>query len=214
MLSLLDEDLARYVEEHAAPEPSLLTELRDETQRTLPDPQMQVGPVEGALLRLLVQISGAKRVLEVGTYSGYSALCMAAGLPEGGKLITCDVDPVATEVARRYFDRSNHAAKIEIHLGPALETIAMLARQGSTFDFVFIDADKTGYVDYWEAALPMLPAGGLIVADNTLWGGHVLAPESDSDKGIVRFNRRVAEDDRVDQVLLAIRDGVMVARKR
>ena len=214
MLSLLDEGLARYVEEHAAPEPSLLAELRDETQRTLSDPQMQVGPVEGALLRLLVQLSGARRVLEIGTYSGYSALCMAAGLPKGGTLVTCDIDPVATAVARRYFDRSPHGAKIEIRLGPARETIARLADEGAGVDFVFIDADKEGYVDYWEAVLPLLPTGGVVVADNTLWGGRVLAPESKSDHGIVRFNRRVAEDDRVDQVLLAVRDGVMIARKR
>jgi caffeoyl-CoA O-methyltransferase len=214
MLSLLGEDLARYVEAHALAEPPLLTELREETQRTLPDPQMQVGPVEGALLRILVQISNARRVLEIGTYSGYSALCMAAGLPADGTLLTCDVDPVATSVARRYFDRSDHAAKIEIRLAPARETLAELTARNASFDFVFIDADKEGYVDYWDAVLPLLPSGGLVVADNTLWGGRVLAPESSSDRAIVRFNRRVAEDDRVDQVLLAIRDGVMIARKR
>lgn len=214
MLSLLEEDLARYVEAHAVPEPALLSELREETLRSLPDPQMQVGPVEGGLLRLLVQISGARRVLEVGTYSGYSALCMAAGLPADGKLVTCDVDPVATEVARRYFDRSPHGSRIEIRLGPAIETIADFAARGASFDFVFIDADKQGYVDYWDAVIPMLPSGGIVVADNTLWGGRVLAPESASDHGIARFNRRVADDDRVDQVLLAIRDGVMIARKR
>jgi caffeoyl-CoA O-methyltransferase len=214
MLSLLEGDLARYVEEHAVPEPPLLAQLREETQQKLPDPQMQVGPVEGALLRLLVQISGARRVLEIGTYSGYSSLCMAAGLPAGGKIITCDIDPVATEVARRYFDRSDYAAQIEIRLGPARETIAEIAAQGEPIDFVFIDADKEGYVDYWEAVMPMLPSGGIVVADNTLWGGRVLAPESKSDHGIVRFNRLVADDDRVDQVLLAVRDGVMVARKR
>jgi caffeoyl-CoA O-methyltransferase len=214
MLSLLEEDLARYVEEHAAPEPDLLAELREETQGTLPDPQMQVGRVEGALLRLLVQICGARRVLEIGTYSGYSALSMAAGLPADGSLVTCDVDPVATAVARRYFERSAHADKIEIRLGPAKETLDELATSGTSFDFVFIDADKEGYVDYWEAVLPMLPSGGVVVADNTLWGGRVLAPESKSDRGIVDFNRRVASDERVDQVLLAVRDGIMIARKR
>jgi caffeoyl-CoA O-methyltransferase len=214
MLSLLEEDLARYVEEHAVPEPALLTELRQETQRTLPDPQMQVGPVEGGLLRLLVQISGSRNILEIGTYSGYSALCMAAGLPAEGKIVTCDVDPVATAVARRYFDRSEHADQIEIRLGPALETVRELAAQSSSFDLVFIDADKEAYVDYWEAVIPMIPPGGLVVADNTLWGGRVLSPRSESDHGIVRFNHRVASDDRVDQILLAIRDGVMIARKR
>lgn len=213
MLPLISEDLARYVEKHAAPEPPLLSELREETQRTLADPQMQVGPVEGALLRILVQISGARRVLEVGTYSGYSALSMAAGLPDDGKLVTCDVDPTATGVARRYFDRSPHGHKIEIRLGPALETIRTFAGAQASFDFVFIDADKEGYVDYWDALVPMLPRGGLVVADNTLWSGRVLDPRSNSDLGIVRFNHRVVEDDRVEQVLLSIRDGVMLARK-
>jgi caffeoyl-CoA O-methyltransferase len=214
MLTLIPEALARYVEDHSAPEPELLTRLRGETQANLPDPQMQVGRVEGALLRLLVAISGARRVLEIGTYSGYSALAMASALPEGGRLVTCDIDPEATKVARRYFDESPWGAAIEIRLGPALDTIAALASAGEGFDLVFIDADKEGYVDYFEAVLPLLPPGGLIVADNTLWSGRVLDPQSASDHAIVRFNARLAADERVDQVLLSVRDGVMLARKR
>jgi caffeoyl-CoA O-methyltransferase len=214
MLTLIPEALARYVEDHSAPEPELLTRLRAETQANLPDPQMQVGRVEGALLRLLVAISGARRVLEIGTYSGYSALAMASALPEGGRLVTCDIDPEATKVARRYFDESPWGAAIEIRLAPALDTIAALASAGEGFDLVFIDADKEGYVDYFEAVLPLLPPGGLIVADNTLWSGRVLDPQSASDHAIVRFNARLAADERVDQVLLSVRDGVMLARKR
>lgn len=214
MLTLIPEGLARYVEDHSAAEPELLQRLRAETQATLPDPQMQVGRVEGALLRMLVAISGARRVLEIGTYSGYSALAMASALPAGGRLVTCDVDPKATSVARRYFDESPWGEAIEIRLGPAQATIAALAQAGDRFDLVFIDADKESYVDYYEAALPLLPPGGLVIADNTLWSGRVLEPQSASDHAIVRFNARVAADDRVDHVLLSVRDGVMLARKR
>ncbi|MEX1363768.1 MAG: class I SAM-dependent methyltransferase [Nannocystaceae bacterium] len=214
MLTIIPEALAEYVEAHSRPEPSLLVELRDETLATLSEPQMQVGRVEGALLRMLVQLTGARRIVEVGTFSGYSALSMASGLPPDGSLITCDIDPVATAVAQRYFDRSEHGAKIELRLGPAIETLQQLAADGARIDLLFLDADKTGYLDYYEAALPMMPAGGLVIADNTLWSGRVLDPQQDSDHAIVRFNAHVAADERVDHVLLSVRDGVMLARKR
>lgn len=214
MLTIIPEALARYVEAHSAPEPELLQALRDETQAELAMPQMQVGRVEGALLRMLVQLTRARRVLEVGTYSGYSALAMASGLPDDGTLVTCDIDPVATAVARKYFERSPHGHKIALRLGPAIETIRELATAGDRFDLLFLDADKQGYVDYYEAALPMMPAGGLVVADNTLWSGRVLDPQDASDHAIVRFNAHVAADERVDHVLLSVRDGVMLARKR
>jgi caffeoyl-CoA O-methyltransferase len=214
MLTIIPEALARYVEAHSSPEPALLQALRDETHASLRFPQMQVGRVEGALLRMLVQLTGARRVLEVGTYSGYSALAMASGLPDDGTLVTCDIDPVATAVARRYFEQSPYGHKIELRLGAAIETIRELAGKGDRFDLVFLDADKPGYLDYYEAALPMLPAGGLVIADNTLWSGRVLDPQDDSDHAIVRFNAHVAADARVDHVLLSVRDGVMLARKR
>jgi caffeoyl-CoA O-methyltransferase len=214
MLTIIPEALARYVEAHSNPEPELFQALRDETEATLAMPQMQVGRVEGALLRMLVQLTGARRVLEVGTYSGYSALAMASGLPDDGKLVTCDIDPVATSVARKYFERSPHGHKIEVRLGPAIKTIRKLAEQGAGFDLVFLDADKPSYLDYYEAVLPLLPAGGLVVADNTLWSGRVLDPKEESDHAIVRFNAHVAADERVDNVLLSVRDGVMLARKR
>jgi caffeoyl-CoA O-methyltransferase len=214
MLTIIPEALAQYVEAHSAPEPELLQALREETHASLAMPQMQVGRVEGALLRMLVQLTGARRVLEVGTYSGYSALAMASGLPPEGTLVTCDIDPVATAVAQRYFDQSPHGHKITLRLGPAIATIRELAAAGDRFDLVFLDADKQGYVDYYEAVLPMLPAGGLVVADNTLWSGRVLDPREDSDHALVRYNAHVAADDRVDNVLLSVRDGVMLARKR
>jgi len=214
MLTLLPETVAAYVQDHAMVEPELLTELRAETVATLVDPQMQVGRVEGALLKLLVGLSRARRVLEIGTYSGYSALSMASGLPDGGTLTTCDLDPVPAAVAQRFFDRSPHGDKITLRLGPALETIAALAAEGASFDLAFLDADKENYSNYYEQILPLLPSGGLIVADNTLWSGRVLAPQSTSDHAIVAFNRLVAADERVESVLLPVRDGVTLARKR
>jgi len=159
-------------------------------------------------------VSGARQVLEIGTFSGYSGLSMASALPAGGKLVTCDIDPKATAVARRYFDDSPWGDKIEIRLGPAIDTLRELRESGAQFDLVFIDADKGGYVDYYEAALPLLPAGGLVLADNTLWSGAVLDPREDSDHAIVRYNTHVARDERVEQVLLSVRDGVLMARKK
>jgi caffeoyl-CoA O-methyltransferase len=148
MASLLSEGLERYVHDHTTPEGELFERLRDETRAKLEVPQMQVGRVEGQFLRTLVQISGARRVLEIGTYSGYSALALASGLPEDGELVTCDVDPVATEVARRYFAESPWGDKIRLRLGPALETLGALASAGARFDLEFLDADKEAYVDY------------------------------------------------------------------
>lgn len=212
-ITLLPEEIHQYTVAHTTKEDELLSRLRTETQRTLAAPQMQVGSVEGHFLRMMVQISGARSILEIGTYSGYSSLMMAKALPEGGRLITCDVDPVATEVAQRYFNESGLSKRITIRLAPALDTIRELAQAGQQFDFVFIDADKENYVNYWNAIVPLVPIGGLIIADNTLWSGRVLHPQSESDHGIVAFNQRVAHDRRVEHVLLSIRDGIMLARK-
>jgi caffeoyl-CoA O-methyltransferase len=214
MISLIAEDLETYVHLHTTPEPELFEELRRETEAKLPDPQMQVGPVEGAFLKLMVQVSGARRILELGTYSGYSSLAMASGLPEGGRIVTCDLDPEATALARRYFDRSPWGEMIEIRVAPAATTLAELASEGAKFDLVFIDADKESYCEYWEAVLPMVPAGGVILADNTLWSGAVLEPKDPSDHGIVAFNHKVRGDPRVEQVMLSVRDGVMFCRVR
>ncbi len=214
MLTLLPEDLAIYVEAHAPDEPALLAELKEATYAALDDPQMQVGRVEGSLLKLLAQLTAARRVVELGTFSGYSTLCLAAGTAQGGRVITCDIDPVATDLAKTFWARSPHGDKIELRLGPAIDTLADLARAQDPFDLAFIDADKTSYEAYWEALVPMMRPGGLIIADNTLWSGKVLHPQDPSDHALVAFNARVRADDRVDQVLLSVRDGIMLARKR
>jgi caffeoyl-CoA O-methyltransferase len=174
-------------------------------------PHMQVGRLEGTFLRLLVKLARARRVLEVGTFTGYSALMMAEGLPDDGELITCDIDPNAAAMAREFFARSPHGKKIHLRMGPALETLKTL--QGP-FDLAFIDADKTNYSAYYDAVVPLLRSGGLLVADNTLWSGRILNPVDPSDHALVAFNKKVAADPRVDKALLTVRDGMMLALKR
>lgn len=213
MLSLIGSALEDYVAAHTTRESDLFARLRAETRQNLSMPQMQVGPVEGAFLRLIVGIARPQTILEIGTFSGYSALAMAGALPEGGELITCDIDPIATAVARRYFAESGLDHRITLRLGPALATIAELAAQDRRLDLVFIDADKTNYSHYWDAVLPLLPVGGLVIADNTLWSGKVVDPQEPSDHAIVAFNAHVAADRRVEHVLLSVRDGIMLARK-
>jgi predicted O-methyltransferase YrrM len=211
MEHIVPEDIEKYAEASTDPVEPLLDELREETFRTMADPQMQVGRVEGTFLKLLVRMSGARRALEIGMFTGYSGLMIASGLPEDGTLTTCDVDPKAEAVARRYFGRSPHGKKITIRMGPALETIRTLS---PPIDFVFLDADKVNYPNYYEAVLPLMPSGGLLVADNVLWSGKVLHPREESDRAIVGFNERVAKDPRVEKVLLTVRDGMTIARKK
>jgi caffeoyl-CoA O-methyltransferase len=189
----------------------LLEELIKETHKTMDLPQMLSGPLEGNFLRLLVQISGAKNILEIGMFTGFSALSMAAGLPPDGKLTTLEIDPKCIEMGRRYFARSEHGTKITIKEGAALESLRHLP---GPFDFVFIDADKTNYINYYKDVVPKVVAGGLIAVDNVLWGGAVLDPKEPSDRAIAVLNNLVVLDDRVDKVLLTIRDGVFLIRKR
>jgi caffeoyl-CoA O-methyltransferase len=211
-VDLVPEPIERYAEAHTTPPPPLLAELAEETRSTLEFPQMLTGPIEGRFLQQLVFASGARRVLELGTYSGYSALSMAEGLPEGGRIDTCEVDEQHAEVARRYIARSAYADRITVHVGPALETISRLDGE---FDLVFIDADKVNYVNYYEAVLPRLSERGLIAADNTLWSGRVLDPGDDEGtQAIVAFNEHVANDERVVCVQLTVRDGVTLIRRR
>jgi caffeoyl-CoA O-methyltransferase len=211
MLTLVPESIEKYAEEHSLQESAVLKALAKETWAKQPAAVMQVGRLEGAFLKLMVQISGAKRVLEIGTFTGYSALAMAEGLPANGKLITCDINPETTAVAKRYWARSPHGKKIELRLGKGVETLKTLK---GPFDLVFIDANKADYEAYWEACLPKVKPGGLILADNVLWSGRVLKPKDGDDKAIVRFNQRVRRDRRVDSVMLTLRDGVTVARKK
>ena len=211
MIRLVPEEIERYAEAHTEPVEPLFDELREETFRSMKDPQMQVGRIEGTFLKLLVRLSGARRALEIGMFTGYSGLMIASGLPEDGALTTCDIDPKAEAVARRFFARSPHGHKITVRMGPALDTIATLA---PPIDFVFVDADKANYSRYYDAVLPLMPSGGLLVADNVLWSGKVLDPKEDSDRAIAAFNERVLGDPRVEKVLLTVRDGMTLVRKR
>jgi caffeoyl-CoA O-methyltransferase len=208
---IVPDEIDAYAEAHTTPPPGLLASLAEETKASLRSPQMLTGTVEGRFLELLVYALGARRVLELGTYSGYSALSMAAGLPDGGHIDTCEADETHAEVARRYIEQSPHADRITVHLGPALETIERLEGE---FDFVFIDADKENYVNYYEALLPRLTDGGLMALDNTLWSGRVLDGSDDSEatRAIKAINERVASDDRVTSVMLTVRDGVTLVR--
>jgi predicted O-methyltransferase YrrM len=207
-----DPSIDGYCEEHTTPPPEALQRLAAETREQLDTPQMLTGTVEGRFLEMLVWASGARRVLEIGTYSGYSAQSMAAALPDDGRIVTCEISERHAEFAQRHVDASPYAEKIEIRLGPALETIAGL---DGPFDLVFIDADKTGYSDYFEAVLPKLAPRGLIVIDNTLWSGNVLDPAEDDQNGraLAALNDRLAKDDRIVTVQLPVRDGVTLVRR-
>ena len=213
MIPIVPKPLDDYCVAHTTQPDPLLDELAAYTHAHCKLPQMLTGAVEGTFLRMLVQISAARRVLEIGTYTGYSALSMAAGLPADGEIITCDIDAETTRIAQTFWARSPDGGKIKQILGPALETIQALPAE-TRFDFVFLDADKENYLNYYEAVLPRLQPGGLLAADNTLWSGRVLEPKEKSDHAMVAFNRHVAHDARVDHVLLSVRDGVMLVRKR
>ena len=211
-MPVVDPAVEAYTEAHTTPPSPLLVDLAEETTRSLETPQMMVGAVEGRFLEMLVFAAGATRVLEIGTFSGYSALSMAAGLPAGGTVVTCEVDPRAAEVARRFVAAGPHAGRVDIRLGPALETLEHL---DGPFDLVFIDADKPSYVRYYEAVLPKLAQRGLIVADNTLWSGRVLEDaDADEDTAAIRaFNDHVRADPRVVCVQLPVRDGMTLVRR-
>ncbi|MGK3967307.1 O-methyltransferase [Sorangium sp. So ce118] len=212
MPPIANPELERYAHDHTEPPPALLDELREYTRAHDPRAGMQVGRIEGTLLGVLVALMQARRVLEIGTFTGYSALSMAQALPPDGELITCDLDPEVARVARSFFDRSEHGKKIRIAVGDALDTIRALPAS-PPFDLVFIDADKVRYSTYYEEALPRLRRGGLIVADNTLWSGEVLAPETEDGRALAAFNDLVVRDRRVEKVMLTVRDGVTLARK-
>jgi caffeoyl-CoA O-methyltransferase len=209
-VEIVNADVERYAEEHTTPPAPLLDELVGETRETLASAQMLTGRVVGRLLELLVHATAARRVLDIGTFSGHSALSMAAGLPEGGRIDTCELDPERAAVARRFIARSPYADRITVHVGPALETIGRLE---GPFDFVFVDADKPAYADYVEAVLPRLSDHGLIAMDNTLWSGEVLDPRDEGTRAIADLNARLAADERVAAVQLTVRDGITLIRR-
>jgi predicted O-methyltransferase YrrM len=213
----LDDDLYQYLLDVSLRETPLLKRLRDETQ-ALPMARWQVAPEQGQFLALLVKLTGARRLLEVGTFTGYSALCMAAALPADGSLICCDIPGDYNAIARRYWQEAGLAGRIDLRLAPALETLAELERQGQggQYDLVFIDADKANYPAYLEQALGLLRVGGLAVFDNTLWSGRVLeaSPESADTRAIQALNLALKDDARVDLSLLPLGDGLTLCRKR
>ena len=211
MSFIVPEDIERYAEAHTTPDPQLLQRLAEETKATLQRPQMLTGTIEGRFLEFIVYMTGARRILELGTFSGYSAISMAAALPSGGRIDTCEVEEEHAAVARRYIEEAGYADRISIHLGPALDTLGRLEGE---FDFVFIDADKENYVNYYEAVLPRLSERGLIAADNTLWSGRVIeeAEQEESTLAIRTFNDHVRDDVRVVSVMLSVRDGVTLIR--
>ena len=207
MSFIVEPRVEEYAEAHSSPDGELFERLAAETHEKSSAPQMMVGLLEGRFLGALVRSTGAKRILELGTFTGYSSISMALALPSGGRLITCDVNEETTEIARRYAEEAGVIDRIEYRTGPALDTIAELDGE---FDLVFIDADKPNYLNYYEATLPKLAGGGLMILDNTLWSGRVADPDEDDEntRAIREVNDHILGDARVDNVLLTVRDGM------
>jgi len=215
--TLLPEAVERYVVTATVRETAVQKQLRDETAR-LPKGGMQIGADQGALFALLVHATSAVRALEIGTFTGYSALAVAMALPENGRLVACDVSKEWTDVGRRYWELAGVAHKIDLRLAPALDTLAALVASGEAgkFDFAFIDADKPAYDAYYERCLELVRANGLIAIDNVLWSGRVADPaETDeSTTALRKLNAKIADDPRVEACLLTVGDGVQLVRKR
>jgi len=205
-----------YISRVGTREHRVLKRCREETAKQ-PFWQMQIGPDQGAVMGLIAQLMGAKRYLEIGTFTGYSALAVALALPADGKIVCCDVSKEFTDQARGYWEEAGVAGKIELHLAPAVETLDRMIEAGEpAFDFAFIDADKPRYEDYYERAMKLVRTGGLIALDNMLWGGRVAEAEADDENTVAirALNQKIHDDRRVDMAMLAIGDGVMLARKR
>jgi caffeoyl-CoA O-methyltransferase len=209
-MKLVSEEIENYCRSHTTNLPKVFDELKEATYVNLSAPNMQVGLLEGRFLSLLVGLMGAKRVLEFGTFSGFSSLAMASALPSDGQVITCDIDPRATNLAKEFWAKSEHGKKIQLKLGAATETLKTL---DGPFDLVFIDADKAGYSHYWKSSIPLLRKGGLMVVDNVLWSGQVLAPQEKSDFDIHHFNEMAIQEANMEMVMLPVRDGMLLARK-
>ncbi len=204
-MDFIDEKIEEYAFDHTSYEGDLLKQLEQETYEKLDIPQMTTGRIEARLLKLLARLMGAKRILEIGTFAGYSALSMAEALPEEGELVTCEIDPEAILVAKKYFGLSLHGKKITLMEGPALDSLKKIS---GLFDMAFIDADKENYSKYYDAIFPLICPGGLIAIDNVLWSGRVLDPKESSDKAIHELNKKVVRDKRVESVMLTVRDGL------
>jgi len=213
----ISDELQAYVVEVGVREPGILTRLREETA-SIPQHRMQVAPEQGAFLALLVELTGARRCLEIGTFTGYSSTAIALALPEDGRLTCCDVSREWTDVARRYWAEAGVAERIGLRIAPAVETLDSLLDSGEaeTYDFAFVDADKTGYDAYYDRLMRLVRPGGLMAFDNTLWGGRVidLAADDEDTAAIRAFNRRLADDERVSLSMVPVADGVTLARRR
>ena len=214
-MDFIPPDLAQYAEAHTSPEPETLRQLNRETHAKVLSPRMLSGHLQGRVLALLSHLLRPMRVLEIGTYTGYSALCLAEGLAEGGKVITLDVNEELERMVRSYVEKAGMADRVDFRIGHAADLIPQL---DETFDLVFIDADKANYGLYYDLVFDKVRPGGIIVADNVLWSGKVVQPEAaKKDKelrAILAFNARIQGDDRVENVLLPLRDGLMVVRKK
>lgn len=210
-MEFLEEALAKYIEQHTDEEPALLKELNRETQLKVLMPRMISGHFQGRVISMLTKMIRPKTILEIGTYTGYSALCFAEGLTEDGKIITIDINIELEDLVRSYFNKSEYRNKIEYQLGDAAEIIPTL---NDKFDIVFIDADKENYSKYYDLVFDKVNKGGYIIADNVLWSGKVVAEKIDKDtRAILEFNKKVHDDIRVENVLFPVRDGLLIARK-
>lgn len=210
---MIDEKIQAYAEEHTSAESDLLTELLQKTYSTRADKSMLSGFYQGRLLAMFSKMIQPRRILEIGTYMGYSALCLAEGLSEDGKLITLDIQPETNAVAKEFWARTPVFTKIESYLGEASQIISTL---NETFDLVFIDADKPNYANYYDMIFPKMRLGGIIMADNVLWSGKVLDTDTNNDESTIalnEFNKKIQADERVSNILFAVRDGLMVVRK-
>lgn len=203
-------NLEAYLEAHTTSPSPLLLELIEETKTATALPNMLSGPVEGRFLSFLINLIAAERVLEIGTFTGFSALMMAEALNETGHLVTHEVRKEHADIAQKYFDKSPHGHKIQMKFGSAL---ALLEQDTNIYDFAFIDADKQNYPNYYDIVIPKLRSGGLLAIDNALWDGEVLDPQDASSKAIAETNRKASLDNRVETILLSIRDGVLLVRK-
>ena len=211
MHEIVPEKIGQYADDHTSPLPPVLEELKDYTYANIRGAGMISDKLVGGLLQTLIFALGARNVLELGMFTGFSALMMAHALPEDGTVTSCDIDPRAEERARPFFSKTPHGEKINVRIGPAMETLEELT---GPYDLIFIDADKVNYPSYYERCIELLAPKGVMVVDNVIWSGRVLDPRSEDDKAIDAFNKRVVSDARVDNVLLTVRDGLNVIRKR
>jgi caffeoyl-CoA O-methyltransferase len=212
-MDFIDEKLLRYAEKHTSAESTLLSELNRDTHAHILSPRMLSGHLQGRMLSMISKMIRPQYILEIGTYTGYSAICLSEGLQQHGKLITIDINEELEDMVRSYFDRAGLSHQVEHITGDAISIIPSLQ---TNFDLVFIDADKVNYSRYYDLVLPRLNKGGYILADNVLWSGNVLKPSDEQDddtKAIVAFNEKIASDPSVENVLLPVRDGIMLIRK-